>query len=145
MALDLSGFHSLVKRLEKLEQKELKVGVFNEHYDDGQSVAQVAMWQEKGTSNIPSRPFMQRTFDNDEVKKLIAASFKAVALRAIRGLSYESALQILGANLANHMKHILDTYPDRNTASTAARKGFNKVLYDSGTLYNSIKFRVHRV
>ena len=54
--LNLRGFDNLARRLKTLAATKVKVGFFEEDsYDDGTPVAQVAAWNEYGTSFHPER------------------------------------------------------------------------------------------
>jgi len=67
-------------------------------YEDGETVAEVAMWNELGTSGkypIPSRPFMRQSVDKNEStsRKMCELQIQAIA----RGATAEEALKAIGA------------------------------------------------
>jgi hypothetical protein len=139
--LDLKGLHSLKKRLIALEKRDVKVGFFDDVYDDGMSVAHVAMLNNYGTHDIPERPFMEDTFLNKLNKARIKAALKDVfkSVAKANGASL-NALNKLGDTLTEIMKTTIDDYPGHNSKSTIARKGFDDPLYDTGKMLASVKF-----
>jgi hypothetical protein len=91
-------------------------------YEGGTTVAEVASWNEYGTSAIPSRPFMRDAFDknagdrDDKIKKLVG--------RVIDGsLDAETALKKLGADHVGQIQaEIRDGDFAPNAYSTVAAK-----------------------
>lgn len=71
----------LIKRVEEFDKVSGRVGWFESaRYDDGKPVAQVAMWQEYGTSRIPPRPFLNPTAEEkrEEWAETISKGAQAV-------------------------------------------------------------------
>lgn len=64
------GWNKIVEELEKEKDAYVKVGVLSTagQYEEGGSVtiADVATFNEYGTKDIPSRPFMKQAFDNNQ-------------------------------------------------------------------------------
>lgn len=129
------------KRLIALEKRDVKVGFFDDVYADGMPVAQVAMLNNYGTSDIPERPFMEDTFmaklNKARIKAGLREVFKAVAFKNGASLN---ALNKLGNMLIEIMKTTIDDYPGHNSRATIARKGFDDPLYDTGKMLASVKF-----
>jgi len=50
-------------------------------YDDGVTVAEIAAWNEKGTYNIPARPFLAQSYDKNEniIEAMCVEQVKAIA------------------------------------------------------------------
>ena len=71
MALSISDLtpegRRYFEQLQKLSRLEVQVG-FQEGqtYEDGTSLADVAAYNELGTSDSPARPFMRQSFENHE-------------------------------------------------------------------------------
>lgn len=141
--LDLKGLHSLKKRLKALEKRDVKVGFFDEAYDDGMPVAQVAMLNNYGTHDIPERPFMEDTFLNKlnkaRIKAALKDTFKLVSKNNGASLN---ALNKLGDTLKEIMKATIADYPGHNSKATIARKGFDDPLYDTGKMLASVTFKI---
>lgn len=128
------------------EISELEVGIgFNEKsgsYDDGTSVTMVAAWNEMGTENAPSRPFMRQTVENneDEIKR-----YARVYLQdAIKGYtSAKKALELIGYQVAHLMRQEIENGNfEPNAPSTIAKKGSSKPLIDTYKMYSNIIYEV---
>ena len=157
---------SLVENVVKAGKvdKIVKVGVLKggaENYPDyvyknpdkgtraGPSVAEVAVWNEFGTTRgdgspgIPARPFMRQTFTkhDKEIKNL-----KKFLIKKIMAGTYtvDQALEILGKHVADFIRETMATgkfVP--NTEATIAKKGAGKrPLLDTGHLSQSIMHSV---
>ena len=75
-----SAFATINAHLKELDGKQARAGWFeNAKYENGVSVAQVAMWQEFGTGKIPPRPFMRVAVAENTKKwrELMASGHKA--------------------------------------------------------------------
>ena len=84
----------------------------------GESVAMYAACNEFGTKDIPSRPFMRKTFDEH------SGEWAALLGRAIaNGRSPRQALQLVGMRMADDiMDTIKSNMPPPNSPKTKARK-----------------------
>lgn len=137
------GFEKIIATIEDLAKKEIKVGILENagHYPDGVPIVDVAVWNEYGTSNMPSRPFIRQCYalNSEKAYQMLG---KAVDL-ILSGGQPEAALTKVGAWYQNRMKHTLQTYPwQPNTASTIARKKGSKPLIDTGLLLKSISYQI---
>ena len=80
--------------LEKLAESEIEVGFQgDETYDDGTSLAEVAAYNELGSSDTPARPFMRQSFENHE-SELKAACDDANTLLSNGGTAEQALNQI---------------------------------------------------
>lgn len=102
-------------------------------------VAQVAFWNEFGTTRAPARPFF---------RGMIAAKSPdwgrdmAKAIKA-KGYSVEQALALMGERIKDQLqKSIVDFASPGNAPSTIRRKGFDKPLIDTGTMQRSVDYVV---
>jgi hypothetical protein len=129
---------------------ELNTGFFsNSSYgpeNDNLPVAQVAQWNEEGSSTNPTRPFMRVGFGGvlraGKLDKNIAAAIKRIA----DGESPMQSLKILGPVFVNEMKQqIIDWDSPSNSPKTIADKGFDDPLRDTDTMLNSVEYRVGSV
>jgi len=144
------GFAKVMTDLKALANKEIKIGIQGDaEYEekDGKkrkksvSVLDVAVWNEFGTSNIPSRPFIRQTFelDSEEVYQQMAKVVEAVGL----GVNVHQALSLVGQWYEGKMKHTLTTFPWKlNAASTIKRKKSSNPLIDTEQLRSSIRYEV---
>ena len=55
--------------LKKLAESEIQVGFQSDQtYEDGTSLAEIAVINELGSSDTPARPFMRQSFENHEAE-----------------------------------------------------------------------------
>lgn len=118
--------------------KVLRVGFLEtETYPDGTNVAQVAYWNEYGTSKSPPRPFF---------RQMIAAKSPGwgVALgKNLKANDYDAskALSLVGMGIKDQLtQSIVDFSSPGNAPSTIAHKGFDKPLVDTGQMQRAPDF-----
>lgn len=116
----------------------LKVGIVRSAtYPDGTQIAQNAYWQEYGTDKIPPRP----------VYRLVQAKYGAKWTSAFDTLVKQDAtlksLGRLGELIKGQIvrEYIAISDPP-NAPSTVAKKGFNKPLVDTGTMWRSVDWSI---
>lgn len=132
------------KELERLANLEVQVG-FQEGqvYDDGTSLAEVAAYNELGSSDTPERPFMRQSFENHE--KELQAACDAVNATLSKGGSAEQALNTLGVFCKGLVQEeIVEGGFAPNAESTIKKKGSEQPLIDSGLMRQSVNFVVKR-
>jgi hypothetical protein len=146
-SIGLSGGRALEARLRQIAENsetsaELRAGFLeNATYPDGTHVATVAAIQEFGAPNagIPSRPFFRGMIAKesphwaDDVAKLLVAS------------NYDAmhALASMGMEIKNELQDAIKAFDTPALApATIARKGFDKVLIDTGHMWQSIDYEV---
>ena len=129
--------------LEKLAAYTLKVG-FPEGsggYEDGVTYAQVAAYNELGTSTIPSRPFMKQSWENHpDVVEGICAQAKAVL---DGGGDAQTVLNMIGTGLKGLMQQeIVSGNFVPNAPSTIRKKGSATPLVDTGAMRQSVQYKI---
>lgn len=141
--LDLRGLDNLARRLKTLAATKVKVGFFeDDEYGDGTPVAQVAQWNEYGTRFHPERPFMQETLHDKQTRaKLIKALAKAATAAVTGKGSARAILATVGKLLTEEIKVTIANYPGSNSPSTIERKGFDRPLFETGKMLESVKFK----
>ena len=108
----------LFSELQKLAGLEVQVGftadgsgqgsshesVSADDYEGGPTIAQVAAWNEFGTYNIPERPFLRQSVDNNKaaIKAMCAAQIKAVAQGKTDA---DKAIRVVGAGQVGLIQH----------------------------------------
>lgn len=114
---------------------KVRVGIFESaKYEDGTPVAAVAFWNEYGTVSIPPRPFFRNT---------IAAHRRewpqqAAAILRQNG-DVRQTLALMGEGIKGQIaESIQNLHEPPNAPATVRKKGFDKPLIDSGTLWRSI-------
>ena len=138
------GWKKICQNALAINGKTIKAGVLKSagSYAKGQSIAQVAMWNEYGTSKIPSRPFIAIATDEHKGWQ------SEVRVRMSDVLSpkgnVKESLNKIGTQMKTDVKNVIG---DRgklapNAPSTIAKKGHNYPLIDTGKLLDAIDFEV---
>lgn len=134
----------LMKELKELADLEVRIGFQRgKATDNGTDLTDIAMWNELGTENIPSRPFMR-----DSVDKHIPAiehMFKAQEEALLKGDSARKVLETVGL----FQKDLMQTEIEQgsfiaNAPATIRRKGSDKPLIDTGQMKNSVNFWIRK-
>lgn len=141
--LDMRGFDNLARRLQRLTSTKMKVGFFEDaKYPDGTPVAQVAAWNEYGTRFHPERPFMQETLENKTNRATILKYLMEAARATVHNTgNARRILAKLGKVVTEEIKITIANYPGSNSPRTVAAKGFDRPLYDTGKMLESVKFK----
>lgn len=148
MALGFSNMTPEGKRyfreLEKLAKLEVRVGFQgDETYEDGTSLAEVAAYNELGTSDTPARPFMKQSFEKHE--KELQAACDRVNKAIVGGASAEQALDGLGVTVKGIVQEeIVDGGFAPNAPSTIKKKGSERPLVDTGHMRQSVNYVVKK-
>ncbi len=140
----LAGGEKLAKVLAGIaEQMEGSVSVgflAGATYPDGTPVAQVAFWNEYGTTKIPPRPFFRTMIANE------SPGWGVMMAKATKHFEYsgDEVLKFMGLKISEQLQQsIVGWQTPPNAPYTIAKKGFNKPLIDSGHLQNSVDFEVN--
>lgn len=107
------------------------------------TLAEIAMYNELGTSTIPARPFMKRAFENnkDEIEDFISQGLKKIAVSG----KFQQFLQLLGVKLVDVVQSEIEEGSfTPNSAATIRRKGSATPLIDTATLKNSVGYEIER-
>ena len=105
----------------------------------GLPVAQVAFWNEYGTTKQPPRPFFRNAIKKGSPEW--GAKF-AAALKAA-DYNNETALGIMGEVIKGEVvQSIIDTNEPALAPSTVKRKGFAKPLIDTGVMQRAVAYVV---
>jgi hypothetical protein len=139
----LSGGEGIAKALKDIGQKmsgSVNVGFLaGATYPDGTSVAQVAFWNEFGTTTAPPRPFFRTTIARE------SPGWGALMGRAAGYYNYDGAtvLKFMGIKIAEQVTDaIIGWNNPKNADSTIAAKGFDKPLIHTGDMSRSVDFEV---
>jgi hypothetical protein len=107
----------------------------------GASVADIAMFNELGTSNMPSRPFMRQSVEEntEQISAMCKAQLQAIA----RGASARDALTALGVMQKGLIQNqIVSGSFAPNAKATVKMKGSAQPLINSGRMRQSVTFTV---
>jgi hypothetical protein len=109
--------------------------------DGGLSVAQVAFWNNFGTRNSPPRPFIANFVEDQQPTW---ANKLGIALR-MTGYQTKNALEILGADMAGHMRESINLLTDPpNAPYTLLHKKGSKPLVDTGWMLKNVTWVVKK-
>lgn len=137
------------KKFEKMlkELAELEVRIGFQHGDateeDGTDICDVAAWNELGTINMPSRPFLRKSVDENEGK--INAFVQSTKADLLKGVSADQVLKEIGIfQKALIQEKITEGSYAPNAASTITRKGSSRPLIDSGRMRQSVNYVIKK-
>lgn len=157
MAKRRSQLKKFIGRVQELGKYELEVGLprsvgsqpklDRDLRPTDYTLAQVAGWNEFGTSTIPARPAFRQAARSREAKLAVRAlleAFKDIPLYARRS-AVLPILEPIAEELATIVrKHVKDYAVPRNAISTIETKGFNDPLVQTGQLKRAISTEIRR-
>ena len=146
--------------LDKYKEGKVRVGWWSAiKYDDGISVAQVARWNEYGTPYIPSRPFFRPVVHGKKTE--LVQELRHLYQDAINNNKDTlEAMAVFGEDVIGRIKvSIREVVEPENSPVTVyggwmtrngksfyvEGKGFNKPLYRTGFMLNSVDYEVSEV
>lgn len=141
------GWKHIKAEMIKAHNLEVAVGVLEGPKNgEGASIAEYGAYNEYGTKDIPSRPFMATSFD--ESRAQIDADFNRAAKSMAKGeKGANQTLLEIGLKHANRIKNTItkrNFLPRLSDGTVKAKKGSTKTLVDSGALVNSIAPEVRK-
>lgn len=130
---------ALKQAVDKAASGTVRVGIIeSQTYPDGESVAQVAYWNEYGTATIPARPFFRNTIAEKQGEW---ADKAAELLKQSDDTNH--ALALIGEGVKGDIVETIQNFTEPpNADSTVKRKGFDKPLVDTGDLWRAIQSEV---
>jgi hypothetical protein len=138
------GWNNIVRELEKAKRLEVAVGILEGSQSEGTSIAEYASYNEFGTDDVPSRPFMAMSFDENLAE--INADFKRQGDQMVQGKkSANAALTVIGQKHAGRIQTTItgrDILPRLAESTVKAKKGSTKTLVDSGAMANSVQISI---
>lgn len=138
------GWKEIKKELAKFKKMGVKVGIVEGHNisESGANIAEYADYNEEGTKDIPSRPFIRSWVDGNRewIYRVAVSAFNSV----VSGRrTAEDAMKLIGEFAQSGIKkNISDGGFEPNKPSTVKRKGSSKPLIDNGTMRNAIRYEV---
>lgn len=132
-----------IDTLRKLAEKEVRIGFQKGQYqdDDGTDICDIAMWNELGTANMPSRPFMRASVDDNEAK--IQKFLMSKKIDIVKGKSDEQILKEVGLFQKDLIQEKIgngDFSP--NAPSTVKKKKSSKPLIYTGRMRQSVNYQI---
>lgn len=144
------GFADVKRAMQESSAYSVKVGVlqsagtYEDEHGKPVTVAQVAAWNEYGTSDgkVPSRPAFRLAADENRAK--IAEAQSRLAQQVLDGkIDTRTALGRLGLLVQGYVrKSIIDLRDPPNAPFTIKQKGSSNPLVDSGQLVQSVTWEV---
>lgn len=131
--------------LAKLKELQVRVGYqAGEIKDDrGVDMAQIAMFNELGTSTAPARPFLRMSVDENESQ--ISAMGRAQVKKLAQGATAEACLKEVGAYGVKLVQEKIGNGSFApNAPSTIKKKGSDHPLIDTGHMRQSVKYVIKR-
>lgn len=133
------GLKKFIRELQEAKTLEVVIGVHEGDTNSGLSIAEYAAYNEYGTKNTPSRPFMRESFDENSsrISKDIDTRYRQVQAGK---LDIRSALSLVGLRHTKDIqKKIGSSMAPANSPATIAIKGSDRTLIDTGAMINSIR------
>lgn len=138
-----------LKELQKLSEKQVRVGLKRgkkgKRHNGTSSqtdLVDIALYNELGTSTIPSRPFLAQTVQmhEEEIKEMAATE---VSQALLGEKDSQQAFEVIGEDVRKKVQNRIDEgqfVP--NAPSTIRRKGHDHPLIDTGTMRDSISYTI---
>ncbi len=149
ISLDLKPLKAMQKKLKTLETTSVEVGFFPEDQygpeNNNLPVAAVALMQERGAMEYPSRPFFTKTVED----RMVWFHLSKALAETVRGFFKDGrtltvGLKKAGNILKDELEVAIDDYPGSNSISWANYKGFNDPLIYTGKMLNSVKVKIKK-
>ena len=137
------GFSKIIKEIASWKNTKVKIGLFKEEgKNDGEYIADYAYANEFGEGNVPSRPFIRNTFDENQSDW--SDSLQENLGKVIEGkIDSNNIFSLLGERAVDDVKKtISNNLPPPNAESTIKKKGSSKTLIDSGAMRNAVSYRI---
>ena len=133
------------KMLKELSSLEVRIGFQKgkASEDDGTDICDVAAWNELGTVNMPSRPFLRKSVDDTE--GVINSFLQSQKKDIVSGSSAEQVLKEIGIFQKDLIQEKITSGSFApNAASTIRKKGSSKPLIDTGRMRQSVDYVIQR-
>lgn len=133
------------KQIDELKDKEVFIGFQSGEVTDdrGVDMAQIAAWNELGTSTAPSRPFLRMSVDENEgkINTMCGQQLKSIT----EGGTAEQCLKQVGVfEVQLVQEKIVSGSYEANAPSTIKKKGSDKPLIDTGRMRQSVKYVIRK-
>ncbi len=133
------------KMLKDLEENEVRIGFQHGEVIEKEEIdiCDVAAWNELGTVNMPSRPFLRESVDENEAK--INNFLQSKKSELIRGISAEQILKEIGIFQKDLIQEkITEGSFAPNAESTLKKKNSSKPLIDTGRMRQSVNYVIKK-
>lgn len=112
--------------------------------DETADLCDIAAWNELGTSEIPSRPFMRDSVDNhaEKINAFLQQQLRLLAQGKTTAEQIYKSIGVFQKGLVQ--KEIVDGDFEPNAPSTIKRKKSDKPLIDTGKMRQSVNFVIKK-
>lgn len=132
----------IFRELDELSKMVVNIGFQHGKASEktGVDVCDVAAFNEFGTENMPSRPFLRDSVNDNE--DMITTFLQSQVADIIQnGKTAEQALKEIGVFQKSLVQDTIEEgYFEPNALSTIRRKGSDHPLIDTGTMKNSVNY-----
>lgn len=138
---DDNNVPDLLKRIERLSNKAMQIGIFGS--EDGEAILYASVHEFGAPSiNVPERSFLRKTFD--EQLDNMGRVMDNFIMKYIDGdIDFDTCMDAIGEYLVGLVrKTIVDMDSPPLKQATIDRKGSSGVLVDTGRLIDSITYKV---
>jgi hypothetical protein len=136
---------TMAQILKRLQDSSITVGVHKDagSYENGETVVNVATYNEFGTPDIPERSFLRTTIQANRAK--YKHEFEKAYLEAIRGgMNLRASAAFIGNVARDDIKQkITDIKEPKNAPRTIAKKGFDDPLIETRKMWASVKWKFY--
>lgn len=140
------GWNRIKAELKRAQSREVAVGILEGSLNQGTSIAEYATHNEFGTEDIPSRPFMAMSFDENRTE--IDNDFVRQAHAMTSGKrTADGALTVIGQKHASRIQNTItgrNILPQLAPGTVAAKRGSTKTLVDTGAMANAVQISLRR-
>lgn len=144
------GWNRLKRKLTSFsEDRSIDVGFFSDSKygpdNDRLQVAQVAAWNDYGSSTNPPRPFMTVYYMNHVRSVGPEMCRKAFLLLLTKNITeVNNYLKTCARDLADELQEIILDFPGDNSLAWIEQKGFNDPLLHTGHMFDSVALKVRK-
>lgn len=138
------GWKRIERDIKVLKGCEVKSGLMGNDSVNGVSVIDYAAYNEFGTSMIPARPFMSKTYDENIKETNQRIDFMAGQLLDGK-IKPKQLLNRLGLYYSNKIKMTIrkaKQWAVPNTKRTIKAKGSSSPLIDTGRMVGAVNFEI---
>lgn len=150
MNKDTSVWDAMKKNVIQPNPDELKIGFWPESVygpdNDNLPVAQVAQWNEEGTTTNPPRPFMRVGLRSQLATSEYQAKFRQSVQRIVEGkTTFKQEYTLFGKELSFELQDVISKWSTPpNSPDTVDAKGSNDPLVWTGTMLESVKYKIEK-
>lgn len=139
------GMKKIMQEFRNVKKAEMLVGIQEGSFNgDGANIAEYGTYNEFGTDDIPSRPFMRTAFDENRPKYV---RYMEKATAAIGEKTFASIVHTLGMEATKDIQSTItkrNFLPALSPYTVAQKKGSTKTLVDTGAMVNSIRHIIRK-